>query len=70
LAEALVTLLAAQFIVHPLVVDHVIPVHASGDGLQVGGTVNVRNAEGFQVGRRIGRVIKCKVFMELETVRG
>jgi hypothetical protein len=44
-AKPMMTFLAAQLIVHALMVDHVVSVHAAGSGLKIWRAINVRHTQ-------------------------
>src|SRR6185312_5760514 len=67
-AEPFMRILAAQLLVHPRVVDHVIPVHTAWRRLQIGRAVHMRNTQPMQIIRNPGRVFKGEPFVQLQPV--
>ena len=70
LAEALVRLRAAQLLVDPAVIDHVIAMHAARRRLQIRRAVDVRDAEVAKIFGDGRGVLKGESLMELQPISG
>lgn len=68
LTKASVARFPAELFIYLIVINDVVPMHAARRSLQVGRTVNVRDAELFQITCDCDRVIKSEARMQLQPV--
>ena len=59
---------SAELFVYMLMVDHVIPVHTAGRGLQVGRTVHMAYSKSMEVIGDCGSIVESKTFVQLQPV--
>ena len=59
---------ASEFVIHLLMIDNVVTVHAARSGLKVWRTIRVRNPQCLQIRSNVGCIIECEIRMQLQPV--